>query len=115
LHLLILTNIDKILNGYWVEAYILFLIVSNGWSIASRNEKVNTKSNNPPWVLFVIATAGQSTNEVWRKFIERPRSVPRKAPSFIISVKRKLIVLGLPGRTKVLTTWHADTNLSTPI
>jgi len=46
--------------------------------------------------------------------MDKPLSVPLKAPSFIISVKRKLVVLGLAIRLRLGAAWHADTNLSTP-
>jgi hypothetical protein len=46
--------------------------------------------------------------------MERPLSVPLNAPSFMISVNKKLMVLGLLGLRKVLTTWHADASLSNP-
>lgn len=78
--------------------YILFLIVSSGWSKASRIEKVAMNSKNPLFPLLVINAAGQRTSEAWRKFIESPRSVPLKAPSFIIYVNKKLRELGLPTR-----------------
>jgi len=63
---------------------------------------------------LVIRTDGHNTREVCKKFMDKPLSVPLKAPSFIISVNKKLVVLGLAIRLRFGAAWQADTNLSTP-
>ncbi len=101
-------------NGLAVLAYIIFFKVSRGCKRASKATYVPTKSTGPPFVFLFIKTVGQRTREIWRKFNDNPLIVPLKAPSFIISVNKKLKLFGRPILARDEAACLADTNLSTP-
>lgn len=75
-------------------AYILALKVSIGYRIASRRVYTPTNYHRFPFCRLVSNTEGHSTSEAWIRLSDSPRRLPRKAPSFIISVYRKLVVFG---------------------